>query len=319
MPKDGPRTWPLYGLLQAVTWFVAVWPAPIAYALFQPLGWVVAVLALLRERRLARRRRGVLRNMRLAFRDELDARRRRALAFAYGRHVAWLALEVLRMRALTPRRARRMIDTSGLDTVRALAAEGEGVIVASGHMGNWELLSYAAGLLGFEQAVLARPCPEPGLERWLSAHRARSGQRVLSKFGGTWPLKKALDRGGVVGLNVDENTRDDAVFVPFGGALAATNGTCAHLQRLTRAPVVVVTCQRRAPGRFRVHAWAVVRPKAGDVDDKDAETRRVVSEVARGLEAALRAYPEQWLWSLRRWETRPQGEVEGPDGLPPRA
>lgn len=315
MPKDGPRTWPVYWLLVLVTAFVAVWPAPVAYALFRPLGLLVAWATRWRDRSRARRRRGVQRNMRLAFGDALDDRGRRALVHAYGRHLAWLVLEVLRMRRLTPRRAARMVDARALDTVRALLAEGKGVIVASGHFGNWELLSYAAGLMGFEQVVLARPLPEPGLERWIREHRGRSGHKVLSKFGGMWPLKKTLDRGGVVGLNVDENARD-GLFVPFCGVLAGTNATVAHLQRVSGAPIVVLTCNRLAPDRFKVSCWAVIRPRPGG--DKAAEAARVMTEVTRAFEAALRAYPEQWLWSLRRWETRPEGEVEGPDGLPPR-
>ncbi len=189
------------------------------------------------------------------------------------------------------------------------------MIVASGHMGNWEVLSYAAGLLGFEQVVLARPLPEPGLERWMREHRQRARVRVLSKFGGVWPLKKTLDRGGVVGLNVDENARD-GLFVPFCGVLAGTNATAAQLQRFSGAPIVVLTCQRLAPERFRVHCWGVIRPDR--TADKEAEVARVMAGITRGFEAALKAYPEQWLWSLRRWETRPEGEVEGPDGLPPR-
>jgi Kdo2-lipid IVA lauroyltransferase/acyltransferase len=311
MPTTGPRTWPVWALLTAVTWFVAVWPAPVTYALFRALGALVATFAVVRERGLARRRRGALRNMRIAFGAPVDRR----LVSAYGRHVAWLLLEVLRMKRMTPARARRMVDVRAFDTLRALLAEGKGVIIASGHMGNWEVMSYAGGLLRFEQVVLNRPCPEPGLERFLREHRARSGQRILSKFGGMWPLKKTLDKGGVVGINVDENTRD-GLFVPFCGALAGTNTSAAHLQRLTGAPILVLTCQRLAPERFRIHAWGVVRPEANA--DKDAETLRVTSAVARLLEESLRRYPDQWLWSLRRWETRPAGEVETPDRLPPR-
>jgi Kdo2-lipid IVA lauroyltransferase/acyltransferase len=311
MPQDGPRTWPVHGLLTALTWFVAVWPAPISYALFRGLGAAAAVVTLLREPSRARRGRGAMRNMRIVFGDAPGARR---LVWAYGRHLAWLFLEVLRMRRLGPRRLRAVVDASDLERVRALAAEGRGLIVASGHMGNWEVLSYAAGVLGLQQTVLARPLPEPGLERWIREHRARAGQRVLSKFGGTWPLKKALDRRGIVGLNVDENARD-GLFVPFFGVLAGTNATAALLQRVTGAPIAVVTCQRLAPDRFKVHVWAVVRPDPS-VEDKDAEARRVMSEVAAALERPLRAYPEQWLWALRRWETRPDGEQPGPDGLP---
>lgn len=312
LPEDGPRTWPVYGLLTAITWLVGVWPTPIAYGLFRALGLLVALVTLVREPRQAARRRGAVRNMRLVFGDALDPR----LPWAYGRHLAWLLLEVLRMRRLRPRGLRAAVDAAELEQVRALMAEGKGVIIASGHMGNWEVLSYAAGVLGFEQTVLARPLPEPGLQRWLREHRERAGQRVLSKFGGVWPLKKALDRQAVVGLNVDENARD-GLFVPFCGVLAGTNGTAALLQRVTGAPIAVLTCQRRAPWRFKVHVWGVVRPDPA-APDKDAEARRVMAEVAAALERPLRAYPEQWLWALRRWETRPPGEAPWAGDLPPR-
>lgn len=316
MPEDGPWTWPGYWLLTVLTGFVALLPTGLAYALGDALGLLVYGVTLLRERRANRRGRGALRTMRLVLgRDQPPAQLRRR-ALAYGRHVGRLVIEVLRLRRLTRARLRRTVDLREFEQARALLAEGKGLIVATGHMGNWELFSYATGLEGVPLVALARPIPEPGVQRWLQEHRARGGQKTLPKFGGMWPLKKTVDRGGVAGLNVDENTRD-GMFVPFAGVLAATNPSVAQLQRLTKAPVAVMTCQRLGVDRFKVHLWAVVRHDP--TRPQEEEARRVVGEVARGLERALRTYPDQWLWALRRFETRPPGELPGPDGLPPPA
>ena len=75
--------------------------------------------------------------------------------------------------------------------------------------------------------------------------------------------------------------------------------------------------QRVGRERFKIHLWDVIRhdPRR----PRDEENLRVTAAIAAALERALRAYPEQWLWALRRWETRPVGEVPGPDGLPARS
>lgn len=308
LPEAGPRTWPVWLALRALAWFVGLLPDPVVYALGRGLGALVWVVVRAREPRANRKGRGVALNVRRVFGATLDARGQARLVRAYARHLAWTALEALRLRRLTPRRVHALVDTADLDALRRLRDEGRGVIVASGHMGHWEVLAYAAAARGLETVVLARPCPEAGLERFLRELRGRSGLRVLSKFGGLWPLKKALARGAIVGMNVDENARD-GVFVPFCGRLAATNQSAALLQRVSRAPIAVMTCQRLRPGRFQVRLWDVIRPEPGP---PEAEVLRVTTRVAAGLERALRAHPEQWLWSLRRWETRPPGEASQP-------
>jgi KDO2-lipid IV(A) lauroyltransferase len=316
LPTDGPRTWPVFGLMVLLSAVASAVPARVAFFFADALGLLVGVVAVLRDDRAARRRRGVGRNLRIVFGRQQSPAALRRRTLAYGRHGGRLFVEALRMKRLDPLRIRRHVDMTAFTPIRALLAEGNGVIVATGHLGNWETFAVAAGRDGFDVTSLARPLPEPGLMRWLARERERSGARVLNKFGGLWALKKVLDRGEVVGLNVDENVREGGLFVPFAGVLAATNASAARLQRITGAPIAVMTCNRLDVERFVIRLWAVIRPDPAA--EKEAEALRVTAAVAAGLERALRAYPEQWLWGLRRFETRPEGEPPlGPDGLPP--
>ncbi|MGE0709480.1 MAG: lysophospholipid acyltransferase family protein [Planctomycetota bacterium] len=312
-PRGGASL-PLWLALRGLAWVACVLPPQLVYAAATPLGAGLYLLLRWREPRANRRRRGVLRNLRIAFQDELDDAGRRRLCWRYARHAALLALEVLRLPLLTRRRAARRVDLRELRPVLELAAGGRGLIVATGHFGNWEALAYVGGRL-LPLTSLVRPCPEPGLQRFLMAHRQRSGQRVRGKFGGLWPLRKALQRGETIGLNVDENMRHGGLFVPFCGVLASTNPSAALLQRVSKAPIAVLTCPRTGPERYRVRVWDVIHPAPGPAEEERA---RVTARIAAGFERALRADPEQWLWSLRRWETRPEGEPERPDGLPQR-
>ena len=76
----------------------------------------------------------------------------------------------------------------------------------------------------------------------------------------------ALQRGGAVGLNVDENFRKGRLFVPFRGTLASTNASAASLQRRTGAPILVLTANRTAPERYR-HSKQIKRGPHGAHDD----------------------------------------------------
>lgn len=123
--------------------------------------------------------------------------------------------------------------------------------------------------------------------------RSSAGTRVLAKWGILLPLKRALDRGEMVGLLTDEDARERQLFVPFLGTLAATTPSVAFLQRVTGATIVVASVNRVG--------------------------REVTAQVSAALSRAIHAHPEQWLWGSRRFLTRPPGEQPGPDGLPPRA
>lgn len=290
-------------------------PAALAYRLAFAPAAAVFLITLWRERRLNRRGRGALRNMRIAF-GERSPRELRRLAWRYSLHVTWTALEILRLPRLDPRRVERTVDRSELGPVLERLAQGRGVIAATGHLGNWEVFGVGAATFVESLTTLVRPIPEPGLDRWLNGARAATGQRVRAKVGGLWTLAQALREGGGVGLNVDENMRKGGVFVPFCGVLAATNPSAFGLMRRTGASIAVATCHRVGRERFRVRLWDLIDP--GDVDlEADGAEAAVIGRVARGFERALTEHPEQWLWSLRRWATRPPDEQ--PNGeLPPR-
>ncbi|MDJ0851561.1 MAG: lysophospholipid acyltransferase family protein [Myxococcota bacterium] len=268
------------------------------------------------ERRVGPRGRGLRRNQRIVFRDDLDPERARRLERDWSRHLARLAVDCARLSRLSPESLARVVDLRPLAAVEPLLAEGRGVLGVSGHIGVWELLAHLPRLCGIPLTVVARPRASPALEVFLSEVRRRGGARVIGQRGALWQLRTALARGEAAGLLVDENARRRPVFSPFLGTAAATSPVAAFLQRVTGAPIAVVTCPRTGPGRFEARLWDVIRPVPDE--DADAQRHRVTRAVNDALSRAILAHPEQWLWSSRRFLTRPPGEEPGPDGLPPR-
>ena len=232
--------------------------------------------------------------------------RLRAFQRSYYRHLALLLVEFLRLPAVTKENLASYTRPEDLERVRELYARGEGVIFVAGHTGVWELGGHFAGLLGFRITSVAKFSGHPRMDEWVLSRRQAGGQRVIDVRGSLWAMKKALNRGESIGINIDQEARQNRVFAPFFGIPAATSTAPASLHVLTGAPIVVVTTHRVAPFRYRLKIYDTIRhPKT---DDRQADLFAITTRINAAMEAALREYPEQWLWSHRRWRRRPEGE-----------
>lgn len=226
---------------------------------------------------------------------------------AYFTHLGLLVVEFLRQRLVTRATLDRFVEGDGLRRVLAVVAEGRGAICVAGHAGLWELAGHGGACAGVPLLSVAKLSDHPGLDAWVTGQRQAGGNRILDVRGSMWAMKKALDRGEAVGINIDQEVREGAVYVPFFGVPAATSSTPALLHRRTGAPILVIVVHRL--GRFRYHAEVYDEIRHPRTDDADGDVRAITARINRAMEAAIRRHPEQWLWSHRRWRRRPPGEV----------
>ncbi len=292
-------------------------PGVLAYALADLASlWIVAY-TLWHERRVGPQGRGLFRNQRIVFRESWNRRLGWRLLFAWARHMAHLAVDFFRMPRIDAASLRDHLDTRPIEELRRAIGGERGIIWVTGHLGFWELGGHAGSLLGKPVTVVQRPASAAPINDVVNSIRTAGGQQVLAKRDVLWPLKKTLDRGGEIGLLLDEDTPERPVFVPFLGTVAATSPSAAFLHRSTGAPIAVVSCHRTGRERFCFRVWRVIR--CAPTADRDADLRAICTAINEALSSAILSRPEQWLWGSRRFFTRPPGEVPGPDGLPPPA
>lgn len=255
---------------------------------------------------LAVRREVVTRHLARAFpgRGEawVEATARRCYLH-FGREVGTLA----RARRLDPDEL--VAGSTGADRARrvlrsATGGDPPGVLVVTGHLGNWELAgAYLAGL-GLDVSAVVRRQKNRRIHRRLVRLRRGLGVEPVTMSAAGRRIPEALSEGGVVALVADQDAGSKGVFVPFLGRRASTFRGPARLAREHRVPLVFGALVREAGG-YRSLARTVWSPDAGrDPPDEDALTRAWVAE----LECAVRKRSEQYFWFHRRWKTRP-----GPD------
>lgn len=238
----------------------------------------------------------------------------RRIARAAFRHVFVCGVEVLHLdRELARRGVEDVFRLEGGEHVDAALAAGRGVILATGHLGNWEVVAAMGRVRGWRFTTVYRPLDNPLLDRWLRGLRGGHGQELVPKAGALRPLLRALREGNVAVLLVDQDARRHGVPAPFFGVPASTIPTPAELALRTGAAIIVGTSERTGPGfRYVVRIGPPVA--VAPTGDAAADVLRITTEINRRLEDAVRARPEQWLWAHRRWKSSPPAGAAGAEG-----
>jgi KDO2-lipid IV(A) lauroyltransferase len=192
--------------------------------------------------------------------------------------------------------------------LRLLMQKDHGVIMLTGHYGNWEILGYALATMGFETVSVARPLDNKFINHWLLGVRERMGQRIIAKKGATEEVVQTLAARGVVAFIADQNAGPKGLFVDFFGRKASTYKSIGLLAIQYRAPVVIGYA-RREPGHFRFHAGLTDIIYPSDWEGLDDPLLYITQRYTAAIEKFVREEPGQYLWVHRRWKTRPKGEA----------
>lgn len=254
---------------------------------------------------LGGRRRVVRDNLRLAYRGAPDAPRAEVVGPASVANLVQSFLELFLMPA-DPDRVRATLMQFRGPTPKEIEARFDGApcIWAAAHFGAWEVLGSAGPLLGFDVTTLVRPLDNPLLQEWVARKRTQFGAQLAASRGGLADLVAAVEDGRQVAILADLNHRGrGAAFIDFFGVKAATARTIAVLALKYDRPVIPVFCHRMPDGRFGFDTGTPIVPNRSA--PYDAEVHRILQEVADTIETRIRERPGAWLWTHRRWKTRP--------------
>jgi len=246
-------------------------------------------------------------NMRLAFPDWADAQRKDATR-KMVRNLGWMAAEFARLPRLTKENIEDVVILEGHENFLEGQRRGNGVLYLTGHIGAWELSSFAHALYGYPLHYMARPLDNKRLDALVNKYRCASGNLPIFKNESARVMLKILKDSGTVGILADQNTLPaEGVFVDFFGELACTTTGLARVALHTGAAVV--------PGyaywdetiqKYRLRFEPPVELiQTGDTErDVFENTQRF----AKVIEEIIRKHPDQWVWVHKRWKTRPKGE-----------
>jgi KDO2-lipid IV(A) lauroyltransferase len=254
-----------------------------------------------------RLRRTGERNLELAF-PELSSKERERILRASYQSLGRLLGEFSHLPRVTPEALRRLVTIEGLEHLEAAQKRGHGVILFTGHLGAWELSSFALSAFGYPMNFLVRRMDNPKIEPLVESTRTRFGNRSIDKRAAARPMLRILREGGTLGLLVDLNTLPhEGLFVDFFGIPASTTASLATLALRTKAAVLPVFVPwDKEKRRFTLRIDPPLEIESTGERDKDV--RQLTSQFTSVIEDYVRRFPEQWLWIHKRWNTRPEGD-----------
>lgn len=234
-----------------------------------------------------------------AFPGTPPATARRRLRDVWAHFGEWF-WEYARLGRSTASDYQRAIALTGLDGLRASVKKGRGVLIFTGHLGNWEYATPFMSLDGMPLAIVARRAKNPRVNDYITRVRERFGARVFMHKNAARESLRWIREGKVLGMLFDQRITDGAIAVPFFGRPALTTGLPALLALRLGCAVHPMRSWREG-GKIRVDVEpALAVPAGGPTPENMFElTRRMTERV----EAWVRACPTQWLWIHNRWKS----------------
>src|SRR5208283_3006351 len=253
-----------------------------------------------------RHRRIGIRNLEIAFPEKSDAERSRILRASYI-NLGRTGAEYVRLGGFFYRRLARRITYNGLDIWNNLTPKypGKGALILTAHFGGFELLPAGHALHGFQISLVHHTQRFLAGDSLVTFIRERAGVRIIRKHAAAREMLRSLKRGEIIGIPLDQNAkRSEAIWVPFFGQLAATPSGFDRLAMMAGAPVVPVFIVRQSDGVSHVIEIFEEIPQQR-TGDREADTLVNTARYQKAIEEMVRKYPEQWLWTHRRFRTRP--------------
>jgi len=205
-------------------------------------------------------------------------------------------------------RLRRHINRQGFEQIEKYRAEGKNVIALLSHHVGLDFggisiaMDYYAGTV---YKVLRNPVMNWKMANGRLRFARRHGGELFVREDGLRPLIRATRKGAVLIYLADEDLgQQHSVFAPFFGVPKATLPVLGRLAQSCKAVVLpCYSCYDRDKRRYNITMLPPVTGLSASDDVQDATLMN------QAIEKTVLACPEQYLWTLRYFQTRPEGEA----------
>ncbi len=289
--------WAVYAVLRLVICVVQAMSLDACRGLARWIAWLAVDRLRIRDQVLEE-------NLRQAFPDATDARRR-DLKRQMWEHLVLMICEI----AHAPRRIHqtnwyRYLSIPERRRLVAHLLDDRPLVMVSGHFGNFEMAGFTAGLLGFPTYAIARELDNRYVHRYLDDFRRVKGQYMISKDGSANEVKEHLDRRRTILLLADQHAGPKGCWIEFFGRPASYHKAVAVFALTADAPLVVCSVRRTGnPMHLEIGLEGEIDPRSMPPELKGIEP--LTQWYNDRLEAIVRRTPGQYWWLHRRWKGEP--------------
>ncbi len=294
----------IYWLVIAVVGLLRALPRKAALGIMRGLGSLAFTVA-------GKEREKTLRHLTWAYGHASTPQEIKRMGRTVFKNLAATAADAVRLPKILDAGINNLVRCQGVEKLRAAHARGKGVIVLTGHFGNWELFGAWVAQNGFPTKVVGRSAYDPRLDRMIVSMRNRAGYTNIARGKGTRELLRALRDNYCVGMLVDQDTKVEGVFVRFFGRPAHTAVGPVILAAKLGAALLPAFIHREPDDTYVIEFddEIILENSADEAQDLVTNTQKI----SDAYEKAIRRFPEQWVWMHERWKKQPGDVIEQVD------
>ncbi|MGE4588262.1 MAG: lysophospholipid acyltransferase family protein [Acidaminococcaceae bacterium] len=213
-----------------------------------------------------------------------------------------MLVEVLRFPTLTPENFRKSVSVEGAEYLEAAYKQDKGVILCTGHYGNWELLGASVALMGYPILSIARKQNNSAMDNFINEYRELTGQKITYNRGenSMLAINRIIKDKKILGVLYDQDSGADGMEVLFFGKPSMAPTGAALLSRIHGAPMVPLFIHNEDDEKFtiKIHPPLYAKKTADRIQD----LRRPTEELMLIAEHEIISDPSMWFWVHDRWK-----------------
>lgn len=251
------------------------------------------------------RKKVIQENIEQVFGDKLSPEAKTHLVKAFYSHLGKILKETLQLRFLNEAQLKALVDVQGHEYLMQVSKKGKGVLVLTGHFGNWEFAPLG-GMLQFKDFTghfhfIRRELGWKFIEKLLFKRYHNAGLRVIGKRNALERILKALEQNHAVVFVLDQHAltvNKDGIAVDFFGKKAGTYRSLAMIANYTGVDVVPAASYRTSDNRHVLKFFPPIPllESKNVIHDNTLRYNQI-------LEQIILEQPVQWWWLHKRWKS----------------
>lgn len=277
---------------------ISLLPFPVLYAISDTLYILFYYV-------IGYRKKVIFQNISNSF-PERSEKERIEICKKFYRHFCDLIVESLKTFTISKKEVLKRVVCKNPEAVDKYFDQGRNVIIAGGHFNNWEIFAVAVdSILKHKTVALYTPLSNKYFDEKMRSTRGKYGLTMIS----TKKIKRYFE----------ENPNDVTITV-FGFDQSPSNPRSAHwmtflhqdtgfqfgIEKFAKeydSIVVYGRINKEKRGHYSFEFFEIT------TTPKETPHGEIVEKAAQFLEKDIRALPQYWLWSHRRWKhKRPEGK-----------
>lgn len=246
---------------------------------------------------VAYRKKVVKENLTNSF-PEKPPREIQRIAKKYYWHLSQIIVEIIKTHNISKEELIQRIDATGIELLINEADNGNSSLVLTSHQGNWEWILAYCGIHVLQPIdVVYQEIKHQGFNNFFLNIRSRFGAMPVEKKSLVKEVVKRKNILRYIAILADQTPRfvDKAYWKTFLHQDTPFFDGPFKIARMMQLPVYYISMNRLKTGRYKLTVKALDSPPYNSENE-------IIDKYISQLEEDIKAQPEIWLWSHKRWK-----------------